>query len=220
MDDYEALYQKGERLRRRRRPAKAIRCYEQALAIGGEYDTAIKHMTGVCYAMTGETERAICWYQQALRASRWADEAANIRRDLSQAYHRQGDMEAAESQIRQSLDNLDYCDFPTEYAASLGYLAELEMDEGDEVQALRYFAVADAILHIEGSREPELYHKLRYAAALARANRWASARWVAAKALLLALRYGSASHVAQALALMTISARAAIIVRRSQQKGS
>lgn len=218
MASYEELYQAGERFRKtQRRPEQAIDCYREALAIGGSRDVDLRHMTGVCYAMMGKPKLALDWYVKAIEHAT-EQQLGNICRDQAEVFSRRGRHDRACVLLVRSLELLPYLGYPDDHAATLGFLARTEARLGNHDRALRHFAVADAMLHVGANRELELYNKLHYATALAEAKHWASARRVAARSVPLARRHGSREHLGLALALMTIGAKAAAMVRRRHER--
>jgi tetratricopeptide (TPR) repeat protein len=158
-------------------------------------------MIGVCYLMLHEYDEAVEWLLQAEEGA--SDyERGSIERDMARAYQGLGEDELAEISIATSLDLLPYDRYPSAHAATLGFLARLQVARGELTEALATFADADRKLHAVGDRHSELYNKLDMASARSLARQPLRARWTALKALPLAVWYGSFRHVKRAAALL------------------
>ena len=86
--------------------------------------------------ISGSPREAIPHLEKAVERS---DGDANIRADLAQAYLRIGELEKAESQIRENLKH------PEAEAGSLYMLGELRRDQGRNEEAVEFFRRAHAL---------------------------------------------------------------------------
>lgn len=210
---YEALMAEAERLRiEEYKPEEAIEHYRQALLAGAPNDRAIKQMIGVCYQLKHDYEQALKWYEKAKRGATSFEEG-NILRDMAESLSGMGEHENAERHIYTSMSKLQYLDHPSEYGASLGFLARIKLRRANYHAALVHFAVADAILHSSDNREMELYNKLHYASALSRTGHWWRARAKSAACLDLAMDYGAHQHRLRAIVLLFGGYRAEAALR-------
>jgi len=213
MAKHDAPYAEAERLRINGSAAEdfreAIRLYQQYIELGGPGKRAAHHMIGVCYQRLHEYDEATEYYLIAQEGA--SDyERGNIERDMAESYGALGEYELAEISLATSLGLLPYEQYPEEHAASLGFLARLQLRRGQIAEAVETFADADQRLHAGSNRHTELYNKLHYAAALSRKGSKIKARHVAFECLKLSFaknpatgrRYGSRQHHLRALALL------------------
>lgn len=200
---YEVLVAEAEQLRVvEYRPAEAIEKYKSALEIGGPSDVECKQMIGVCYRLLHEYDEAIKWLRRALVENSSDYVSGKVLRDLAEAQSGLGMHREAFLTLIGSMEKLPYASHPSEFGASLGFLARVEMRLDNPGGALRDFRVADTILHNEGNRHMELYNKLHYASALSREGHWWRARAKSLASLDLANEYGARVHRIRALALL------------------
>jgi tetratricopeptide (TPR) repeat protein len=211
--DYDAPYEEAERLRINGNTPedfrRAIELYQRYIRLSGPQVRTAQHMAGVCHQRLHEYDEATEYYLLALEdASDY--ERGNIERDMAESYGALGEYELAEISLATSLDLLPYGQYPAEHAASLGFLARLQLRQGQIPEAVETFADADQKLHAGPNRHAELYNKLHYASTLSRGGRSFRARQVAFECFKLSLtkdpatgrRYGSRQHHKRAIALL------------------
>jgi tetratricopeptide (TPR) repeat protein len=211
--EYDAPYAEAEQLRINGNEPddfrRAIRLYQQYIEQGGPNVRAANHMAGVCYQLLHEYDEATEFYLKALEGA--SDyERGNIERDMAESYGALAEYESAEISLATSLGLLPYEQYPDEHEASLGFLARLQLRQGQIDEALETFADADRKLQAGGNRHTELYNKLECARTLFLAGRKDEARDVAFACLRLStgldpatgLRYGTRRHNLRALALL------------------
>lgn len=202
MGSYEKLFEQATSLRvKHHQPAAAIDIYRQALRITGPHDREILHMIGVCCQMERCYAVALLWYRRAFVGAN-AYERGNIERDRGEAFSALGQYDRAEASFAAALRLLPYGAYPSEHAATQGFLARHLLRQGRLQEAIQQFAYADRLLHMAGVRETELYNKLAYASALAAGGRPIQSRRVALQALCLARHYGAPAHQQRALAVI------------------
>ena len=201
MTKYEALINQATELRVNHRPKPAIRKYKRARAIGGPRDREISQMIGVSYKMRRKYALALVWYYQSLQGAS-TYETGNIKRDIAEVYSRLKENDHAIELLSQSLVVLTYESYPEENGITVGFLARVELRQGDLEAAMLHFAEADAKLEQGSNRHFELYNKLYYAHALSRCGQREEAVAVAEKALQLAATYGSWKHCLRAKVLL------------------
>lgn len=213
MAEYDAHYAEAERLRVNGNTPndyrRAIYHYRRYIGLGGPRVVDAEHMMGECYYLLHEYEEAFGCYVKALEGA-WDYERGNIKRDVAESYQALSRDDLAERSLATSLDLLPYHLYPSEHAASLGFLARLRLSQGLVDEAVETFADADLKLHVSGNRHMELYNKLHYASALFRHGQHGKARRTALACLKLSLskdrrtgrRYGSRRHHKRALVLL------------------
>jgi tetratricopeptide (TPR) repeat protein len=198
MDAQEAqkIFEQAETERVTGSDTKAIELYMQLTKVANKYQLDARHMLGVMYRTTGQTEQSLSLLKEVLDTEELSPlKRAHILRDYGDALRVNEQYDQATAALEESLKLFETNGAnPAERAATLGFLSRVAAQKGDLEAAFAKGTEAEKLFAQYDNRHTELYHAIYMARLLAKMGRSDEARKKAQQLKPVVERYGKDVH--------------------------